>query len=131
LCICQACLHPFFTELKQINSTMPDGSPLPTDMFLFTQEELVMAPGILDALVPLHLKHQSSVYSLHGSHSSAPEQQQQQTNLTVPTSATPVVVPDSNLQPQANIVNQVDSVSAVADNVVGSTGVAPDASQQG
>ncbi len=41
---------------------MPDGSPLPSELFQFTSEEVVMVPGILDALVPPHLKGVSSVY---------------------------------------------------------------------
>ena len=41
---------------------MPDGSPLPAEMFQFTSEELVMVPGILDALMPAHLKSQPSTY---------------------------------------------------------------------
>src|SRR5258708_1943717 len=58
----EACLHPFFNELKQPNSTMPDGSPLQPEMFQFTSEEVALVPGILDQLIPPHLKGQNHTY---------------------------------------------------------------------
>jgi len=41
---------------------MPDGSPLQPEMFQFTNEEVIMVPGILDQLIPPHLKGQNHTY---------------------------------------------------------------------
>lgn len=90
----EACLHPFFNELKQPNSTMPDGSPLQPEMFQFTNEEVSLVPGILDQLIPPHLKGQNHTY----------------------VSSTVQLVPSSaNLQAQSNLpIETQDVVSGAA-----------------
>ena len=40
----QACEHPFFDELRLPTTTMPDGSPLQPELFVFTSEELTLSP---------------------------------------------------------------------------------------
>lgn len=35
---------------------MPDGSPIPLDMFTFTEEELTLAPEVVETLIPPHVK---------------------------------------------------------------------------
>jgi hypothetical protein len=52
----QACEHPFFDELRQPGTTMPDGSPLAPELFQFTTEEMVLSPRMLDVLTPPHIK---------------------------------------------------------------------------
>jgi len=54
----EACEHPFFDELRQPGTTMPDGSPLQPELFIFTQEEMVLAPHMRDILTPAHIKAQ-------------------------------------------------------------------------
>lgn len=39
---------------------MPDGSPLPSELFQFTTEEMVLAPHMLDILTPEHIKNVKS-----------------------------------------------------------------------
>jgi len=53
----EACNHPFFHELRQHNTTMPDGSPLQPELFQFTHEEMALAPHMLELLTPDHLKN--------------------------------------------------------------------------
>lgn len=50
--IIQAIAHPFFHELRQPTTTMPDKTPLAPEMFKFTQEELSLAsPEVLELLM--------------------------------------------------------------------------------
>jgi serine/threonine protein kinase len=44
-------LHPFFNELRQSGTVLPNGQPLPP-LFDFSQEELALAPGIESRLRP-------------------------------------------------------------------------------
>jgi len=53
----EACYHPFFHELRQHSTTMPDGSPLPPELFEFTHEEMALAPHMLELLTPEYLKN--------------------------------------------------------------------------
>lgn len=45
-----------------VTTAMPDGSPLSPDLFLFTDEELVLSPDMARVLVPPHLSGQSHHY---------------------------------------------------------------------
>lgn len=47
----KALIHPFFDELRDENTTLPDGSPLP-DLFNFTKEEYMSDPDTVEKLVP-------------------------------------------------------------------------------
>lgn len=69
----EACLHPFFDELRQPGVTMPDKSPLDSNMFTFTTEELALAPQLLDVLIPPHLKGQNEPSSADAAPSSSGE----------------------------------------------------------
>ena len=40
---------------------MPDGSPLPAELFQFTHEEMALAPHMLELLTPDHLKNNNNV----------------------------------------------------------------------
>lgn len=73
---------------------MPDGSPLQPEMFQFTNEEVSLVPGILDQLIPPHLKGQNHTY----------------------VSSTVQLVPSSaNLQAQSNLpIETQDVVSGAA-----------------
>lgn len=52
----EACAHPFFDELRDPNTSLPDGKPLPP-LFDFTEEELSHAsPELVQRLIPTHLK---------------------------------------------------------------------------
>lgn len=46
---------------------MPDGSPLDPALFLFTQEELALAPSIINTLVPPHLDASKCHFIPHSS----------------------------------------------------------------
>ncbi|XP_020582192.1 shaggy-related protein kinase epsilon-like [Phalaenopsis equestris] len=48
----EACAHPFFDELRDPNSSLPDGRPLPP-LFNFTDQELAAAsPELIQRLIP-------------------------------------------------------------------------------
>jgi glycogen synthase kinase 3 beta len=49
----QACAHPFFDELRDPNTRLPSGKPLPP-LFNFTQEEIRVAGDLIHRLVPAH-----------------------------------------------------------------------------
>ncbi|XP_071717736.1 shaggy-related protein kinase epsilon-like isoform X2 [Rutidosis leptorrhynchoides] len=52
----EACTHPFFDELRDPNTTLPDGKPLPP-LFNFTQQEIADAPPeLLQRLIPEHAR---------------------------------------------------------------------------
>ena len=40
----EACGHPFFDDFRNPATRMPDGSPLPEELYQLSPEELVMAP---------------------------------------------------------------------------------------
>jgi len=50
-------IHPFFDELRVPDAKLPNGKPLPTAIFNFTDDELKLAEkkGILTQLVPPHI----------------------------------------------------------------------------
>ena len=52
----EACLHPFFNELKDPSTRLLDGSYISNAMFTFTLEELALAPEIGERLIPEHLR---------------------------------------------------------------------------
>lgn len=47
-----ACIHPFFDELRDPNARLPNGEPLPPSLFDFTQTERDINPSINDRLIP-------------------------------------------------------------------------------
>ncbi|KAJ9539413.1 hypothetical protein OSB04_032146 [Centaurea solstitialis] len=52
----EACTHPFFDDLRNPNTTLPNGKPLPP-LFDFTPQELAHAsPELLQRLIPEHAK---------------------------------------------------------------------------
>ena len=52
----EGCAHSFFDELRDENTRLPLGKPLPP-LFDFTAHELNSRPEVLDKLIPRHLKH--------------------------------------------------------------------------
>lgn len=57
----EALVHPFFDDLRVPGARLPNGKPLP-QIFNFTEDELKQAEekGILDKLVPAHVKQQGT-----------------------------------------------------------------------
>lgn len=52
----EACTHPFFDNLRDPTTTLPNGDPLPP-LFNFTQQELAHAsPDLLQRLIPEHAR---------------------------------------------------------------------------
>ncbi|KAI8050358.1 CMGC/GSK protein kinase [Syncephalis plumigaleata] len=51
----ESMIHPFFDELRDPNTTLPDGNPLPS-LFDFTELELSIQPELNAQLVPEHAK---------------------------------------------------------------------------
>jgi len=45
-------LHPFFDELRDINTKLPNGDNLPLDLFEFTEEEYKSDPIVVEKLIP-------------------------------------------------------------------------------
>ncbi|XP_075482855.1 shaggy-related protein kinase eta isoform X1 [Primulina tabacum] len=52
-----ACAHPFFDELREPNTRLPNGRPLPT-LFNFKQELSSASPDLVNKLIPDHVKRQ-------------------------------------------------------------------------
>lgn len=52
----EACLHPFFNELRDSSTRLLDGSYISNTMFTFTIEELALAPELGERLIPEHLR---------------------------------------------------------------------------
>ncbi|WOK99012.1 shaggy-related protein kinase epsilon [Canna indica] len=53
----EACAHPFFDELRDPNTCLLDGTPLPP-LFNFTPQELEScSPQLIQRLLPKHTKH--------------------------------------------------------------------------
>ena len=42
----EACGHPFFDDLRNPATRMPDGTPLPEELYQLTPEELIMSPDM-------------------------------------------------------------------------------------
>jgi len=53
----EACTHPFFDELREPTTVLPNGKPLPPSLFSFSEEELANAsPTLISKLIPSHVK---------------------------------------------------------------------------
>eukprot|EP01032_Pedospumella_encystans_P016854 gene16854-19208_t len=63
----EACEHPFFDELRLPTTTMPDGSPLQPELFIFTSEELALSPRLGEVLTPPHVKAAAAAAILQAS----------------------------------------------------------------
>mmetsp|Transcript_4010 Transcript_4010/g.5581 ORF Transcript_4010/g.5581 Transcript_4010/m.5581 type:complete len:387 (+) Transcript_4010:249-1409(+) len=50
-----ACIHEVFDELRDPNTRLPNGSPLPAHLFQFTDLELAINPSINAQLIPPHV----------------------------------------------------------------------------
>jgi len=46
-----ALAHPFFDELREKSTVLPNGKPLP-ELFNFHPEEIKIDPDIMDKLIP-------------------------------------------------------------------------------
>ncbi|XP_065888556.1 glycogen synthase kinase-3 beta-like [Dysidea avara] len=55
----EACAHPFFDELRQPSTKMPNGRDLPL-LFNFTSQELAIRPSLNSVLVPSHVTQTST-----------------------------------------------------------------------
>ena len=49
----EACGHPFFDDLRNPATRMPDGAPLPEELYQLTPEELIMSPD-MEAILAIH-----------------------------------------------------------------------------
>jgi len=58
----EACIHPFFNEIRQPTTTLPCGKPMPAQMFHFTEEEMALSPQSLKQCIPAHLAGQNTKY---------------------------------------------------------------------
>ncbi|KQK12204.1 shaggy-related protein kinase kappa isoform X1 [Brachypodium distachyon] len=60
----EACMHPFFDELRDPNTRLPNGRPLPP-LFNFRSQELNgIPPEVIERLVPEHARRQSLFMAL-------------------------------------------------------------------
>jgi len=48
----EALLHPFFDELRTFNTCLPNGEPLPRELFEFTNEEIASDHKAVERLIP-------------------------------------------------------------------------------
>ncbi|VDO07155.1 unnamed protein product [Rodentolepis nana] len=55
----EACLHPFFDELRLEGTTLPDKTPLPP-LFNFSEDERAANPELIAKLIPDYMKPQQS-----------------------------------------------------------------------
>ncbi|XP_018571539.1 glycogen synthase kinase-3 beta isoform X7 [Anoplophora glabripennis] len=55
----QACAHPFFNELREPNTRLPNGNELPP-LFNFTEHELSIQPSLNSVLLPRGVQEASS-----------------------------------------------------------------------
>ncbi|KAF8391213.1 hypothetical protein HHK36_023515 [Tetracentron sinense] len=60
----EACAHPFFDELRQSNTRLPNGRPLPP-LFNFKQELSGSSPELINKLIPEHVRRLISLNFLH------------------------------------------------------------------
>ncbi|KAH7429600.1 hypothetical protein KP509_09G058100 [Ceratopteris richardii] len=59
----EACIHPFFDELRDPNTRLPNGRPLP-QLFNFKPAELRGAtPEMIEKLIPEHARRQSAFFA--------------------------------------------------------------------
>lgn len=59
----EACVHPFFNELRLPSTTLTCGSAIPEEMFKFTEEEMLLSPQSLKAMIPPHLAGADSKFT--------------------------------------------------------------------
>lgn len=60
----EACMHPFFDELRDPNTRLPNGRPLPP-LFNFRSQELNgIPPEVIERLVPEHARRQNLFMAL-------------------------------------------------------------------
>lgn len=52
-------LHPFFDELRDQKAKLPNGDPLPLELFEFTEEEYKYDPSTVEALIPKWVKQKN------------------------------------------------------------------------
>ncbi|KAM7537514.1 hypothetical protein Aperf_G00000074007 [Anoplocephala perfoliata] len=64
----EACLHPFFDELRQEGTTLPDKTPLPP-LFNFSADEKAANPELIAKLIPAYMAHRLN--STEGDYSSS------------------------------------------------------------
>ncbi|XP_068497416.1 shaggy-related protein kinase kappa isoform X1 [Phaseolus vulgaris] len=61
----EACIHPFFDELRDPNTRLPNGRPLPP-LFNFKSQELSgIPPDVINLLIPEHARKQNLFMALH------------------------------------------------------------------
>ncbi|XP_072071489.1 shaggy-related protein kinase kappa isoform X2 [Arachis hypogaea] len=61
----EACIHPFFDELRDPNTRLPNGRPLPP-LFNFKPQELSgIPPDVISRLIPEHARKQNLFMALH------------------------------------------------------------------
>ncbi|MED6143129.1 transcriptional activator [Stylosanthes scabra] len=61
----EACIHPFFDELRDPNTRLPNGRPLPP-LFNFKPQELSgIPPDVINRLIPEHARKQNLFMALH------------------------------------------------------------------
>ncbi|XP_077229440.1 shaggy-related protein kinase eta-like [Tasmannia lanceolata] len=60
----EACAHPFFDDLREPNTRLPNGRHLPP-LFNFKQELTGASPELINKLIPDHVKRQSGLSFLH------------------------------------------------------------------
>ncbi|EXB64104.1 Shaggy-related protein kinase kappa [Morus notabilis] len=61
----EACIHPFFDELRDPNTRLPNGRPLPP-LFNFKSQELSgIPPDVVNRLIPEHARKQNLFMALH------------------------------------------------------------------
>jgi len=53
----EACTHVFFDELRDSSTLLPNGKPLPSGLFNFSEQELAsLSPTLIAKLIPSHIK---------------------------------------------------------------------------
>jgi hypothetical protein len=100
---------------------MPDGSPLPSELFKFTTEEVAMVPGILEHLVPPHLKDVSSAYN--PSSGGAPPAPTSSSTASLPAAALQTAVA-AVADPVQHIAAEGPAVAAVSASAAGEVAAA-------
>jgi glycogen synthase kinase 3 beta len=57
----KALLHPFFDELRDPNTRLPNGEKLPSDLFVFTNEEIKTDLQTVEKLIPNWYKYSKEI----------------------------------------------------------------------
>jgi len=86
----QACAHPFFDELREPGTRLPNNRELPP-LFNFTEEELKINPSLNNILIPPHIRaaggggvSTTTVNTTTGATTSGQQAQQEQATNSVP-----------------------------------------------